>query len=76
MHYLYNLLKHNMGFLCYYLNSMTEGGFLNFSLNFIKIFAGLLVGPIASLIIIIGNVGVILGLLPAHVAWAVYTLVK
>ncbi|KAL7231817.1 hypothetical protein ACSBR2_009950 [Camellia fascicularis] len=36
----------------------------------------LLVGPIAGLILIIGNVGVILGLLPSHVAWTVYTLVK
>ncbi|KAF8405051.1 hypothetical protein HHK36_009948 [Tetracentron sinense] len=36
----------------------------------------LLVGPVASLILIIGNVGVILGLFPAHVAWTVYTLIK
>ncbi|GFY93817.1 hypothetical protein Acr_09g0002630 [Actinidia rufa] len=35
-----------------------------------------LVGPIAGLILIIGNVGVILGLFPLHVAWTVYTLVK
>lgn len=35
-----------------------------------------LVGPIATLIVITGNLGVILGLFPAHVAWAVYTLVK
>ncbi|KAK9286025.1 hypothetical protein L1049_025228 [Liquidambar formosana] len=35
-----------------------------------------LVGPVASLILILGNVGVILGLFPAHVAWTVYTLVK
>ena len=38
--------------------------------------AGMLVGPIAGLIIIIGNVGVILALFPFHVAWTVYTLVK
>ncbi|KAF5463807.1 hypothetical protein F2P56_013939 [Juglans regia] len=37
---------------------------------------GLLVGPIAGLILVIGNVGVIIGLFPAHVAWTVYTLVK
>ncbi|XP_048334485.1 uncharacterized membrane protein At3g27390 [Ziziphus jujuba] len=37
---------------------------------------GFLVGPIAALVMIIGNVGVILGLLPAHVVWTVYTLVK
>ncbi|PSS21293.1 hypothetical protein CEY00_Acc10335 [Actinidia chinensis var. chinensis] len=35
-----------------------------------------LVGPIAGLILIMGNVGVILGLFPLHVAWTVYTLVK
>lgn len=38
--------------------------------------AGLLVCPVAGLILIIGNVGVIIGLFPAHVAWTVYTLVK
>lgn len=38
--------------------------------------AGLLVGPIAGLILILGNLGVILGLFPAHVAWTVYTLLK
>ncbi|KAL0350654.1 UNVERIFIED_CONTAM: putative membrane protein [Sesamum radiatum] len=36
----------------------------------------LLVGPIAGLVLIIGNLGVILGLFPAHVAWTVYTLLK
>ncbi|KAL3525700.1 hypothetical protein ACH5RR_014072 [Cinchona calisaya] len=34
----------------------------------------LLVGPIAGLILIIGNVGVILGLFPAHVVWTAYTV--
>ncbi|KAF3438940.1 hypothetical protein FNV43_RR17215 [Rhamnella rubrinervis] len=43
---------------------------------FLGALKAVLVGPIASLIIIIGNVGVILGLLPAHVVWTVYTLVK
>lgn len=33
-------------------------------------------GPIAGLILIIGNVGVIVGLFPAHVTWTVYTLLK
>lgn len=33
-------------------------------------------GPVAGLILIIGNVGVILVLFPAHVAWTVYTVVK
>lgn len=37
---------------------------------------GLLVGPIAALILISGNVGVILALFPTHVAWTVYTLLK
>lgn len=37
---------------------------------------GLLVGPISALILILGNVGIILGLFPAHVAWTIYTLVK
>ncbi|KAK6237621.1 hypothetical protein QUC31_003090 [Theobroma cacao] len=37
---------------------------------------GLLVGPIAGLVMIIGNVGVILGLLPAHIAWTVYTIIR
>ncbi|KAL4582308.1 hypothetical protein LXL04_006855 [Taraxacum kok-saghyz] len=36
----------------------------------------LLVGPIAALILIIGNVAVILALFPNHVAWTVYTLLK
>lgn len=36
----------------------------------------LIIGPIASLILILGNLGVILGLFPAHVAWTVYTLLK
>lgn len=36
----------------------------------------LLVGPIAALILITGNVGVILALFPNHVAWTVYTLLK
>ncbi|BFG38896.1 hypothetical protein CerSpe_251700 [Prunus speciosa] len=37
---------------------------------------GLLVGPISALILILGNVGIILGLFPAHVAWTIYTLIK
>ncbi|XVF17707.1 hypothetical protein REPUB_Repub10bG0147000 [Reevesia pubescens] len=43
---------------------------------FLGALKGLLVGPIASLILIIGNVGVILGLLPAHIAWTVYTIIR
>ncbi|KAF6138994.1 hypothetical protein GIB67_010720 [Kingdonia uniflora] len=35
-----------------------------------------LVGPIAGLIVIIGNVGVILGLFPYHVTWTVYSIIK
>ncbi|XAR57803.1 hypothetical protein NMG60_11026070, partial [Bertholletia excelsa] len=37
---------------------------------------GLMVGPIAGLILIVGNIAVILGLFPSHVAWTVYTLIK
>ncbi|XP_051127492.1 uncharacterized membrane protein At3g27390-like [Andrographis paniculata] len=36
----------------------------------------LLVGTIAGLVLIFGNLGVILGLLPAHVFWTVYALLK
>ncbi|XP_022740957.1 uncharacterized membrane protein At3g27390 isoform X4 [Durio zibethinus] len=43
---------------------------------FLGALKGLLVGPVAGLILIIGNVGVILGLLPAHVAWTVYTIIR
>ena len=48
-----------------------EDGCLKFSFDS----AGLIVG-IAALLLIIGNVGVILGLFLAHVAWTVYTLLK
>ncbi|KAK2657448.1 hypothetical protein Ddye_010500 [Dipteronia dyeriana] len=37
---------------------------------------GILVGPVACLILIIGNSGVILGMFPSHIYWTVYTLVK
>ncbi|XP_077214104.1 putative membrane protein At3g27390 [Tasmannia lanceolata] len=43
---------------------------------FLGALKGLVVGPIAGLVLIVGNVGVILGLFPAHVAWTVYALVK
>ncbi|XP_010269252.1 PREDICTED: uncharacterized membrane protein At3g27390 [Nelumbo nucifera] len=43
---------------------------------FLGALKGMVVGPIAGLVLIIGNVGVILGLFPAHVAWTVYTLIK
>ena len=33
-------------------------------------------GPIAALILVIGNVGVILSLFPSHAAWTVYSLIK
>ncbi|XP_042381890.1 uncharacterized membrane protein At3g27390-like [Zingiber officinale] len=36
----------------------------------------LVVGPVAALLLILGNVGVILGLFPAHVAWTIYSIVK
>ncbi|EXB55910.1 hypothetical protein L484_008261 [Morus notabilis] len=43
---------------------------------FLGALKGFLVGPIACLILIIGNIGVILGLLPAHLVWTFCTLVK
>ncbi|XP_074308768.1 putative membrane protein At3g27390 [Silene latifolia] len=43
---------------------------------FLGALKGLLVGPIAALILIIGNVGVILGLFPVHVYWTFYTIIK
>ncbi|XVF61148.1 hypothetical protein PTKIN_Ptkin08bG0106100 [Pterospermum kingtungense] len=61
-----------------------QGGWLNIvyvvlafcSALFLGALKGLLVGPVAALILIIGNVGVILGLLPAHIAWTVYTIIR
>lgn len=43
---------------------------------FLGALKALIVGPVAGLTLIAGNVGVILGLLPSHVAWTVYTVVK
>ncbi|KAM0948966.1 putative membrane protein [Dioscorea sansibarensis] len=43
---------------------------------FIGALKAVVVGPIAGLLLIIGNIGVILGLFPAHVAWTVYSLIK
>ncbi|KAK1314517.1 putative membrane protein [Acorus calamus] len=43
---------------------------------FLGALKGLLVGPIAGVILIVGNSGVILGLFPVHVALALYTLLK
>ncbi|KAL2906217.1 hypothetical protein RDABS01_004927 [Bienertia sinuspersici] len=37
---------------------------------------GLLVGPIAAVILIVGNIAVILGLFPVHVAWTFYTIIN
>ncbi|KAJ1395584.1 putative membrane protein [Sesbania bispinosa] len=50
--------------------------FAFFSAFFLGAIKGFLVGPIAGLILIIGNVGVILGMFPVHVVWTVYTLLK
>ncbi|PKA56107.1 putative membrane protein [Apostasia shenzhenica] len=41
---------------------------------FVGALKGLLVGPVAGLLLILGNIGVILGLFPAHVAWTVYSI--
>ncbi|XP_044469450.1 uncharacterized membrane protein At3g27390-like [Mangifera indica] len=43
---------------------------------FLGALKGLVVGPVAGLILIIGNVGIILWLFPAHVGWTFYTVVK
>ncbi|KAF2579974.1 hypothetical protein F2Q68_00006068 [Brassica cretica] len=43
---------------------------------FLGALKGLIVGPVAGLTLIAGNVGVILGLFPAHVTWTVYTVAK
>ncbi|KAK9678565.1 hypothetical protein RND81_11G219600 [Saponaria officinalis] len=43
---------------------------------FLGALKGLLVGPIAALILIIGNVGVILGIFPVHVYKTIYTIIK
>ncbi|OAY35456.1 uncharacterized membrane protein At3g27390 isoform X2 [Manihot esculenta] len=43
---------------------------------FLGALKAVLVGPIAASILVGGNVGVILLMFPAHVAWAIYTLVK
>ncbi|KAJ6288634.1 hypothetical protein OIU76_024589 [Salix suchowensis] len=50
--------------------------FAFFSAFFMGALKGLLVGPIASSVLILGNVAVILGMFPPHVSWTVYTLVK
>ncbi|KAF9678479.1 hypothetical protein SADUNF_Sadunf07G0039200 [Salix dunnii] len=50
--------------------------FAFFSAFFLGALKGLLVGPIASSVLILGNVAVILGMFPPHVSWTVYTLVK
>ncbi|XP_050376240.1 uncharacterized membrane protein At3g27390 [Argentina anserina] len=42
-------------------------------LGFLK---AVIVGPVSALILIVGNVGIIVGLFPAHIAWTIYTLVK
>ncbi|CAM8933948.1 unnamed protein product [Rhodiola kirilowii] len=43
---------------------------------FLGALKAVLVGPVAGLILIIGNLGVILGLFPFHVGWTVFTVVK
>ncbi|XP_072989784.1 uncharacterized membrane protein At3g27390-like isoform X3 [Typha latifolia] len=47
-----------------------------FSAFFFGALKALLLGPVAALLLILGNVGVILTLFPAHVAWTIYSLVK
>jgi hypothetical protein len=43
---------------------------------FLGAIKGLIVGPIAGLTLIVGNVGVILCLFPAHVTWTIYAVAK
>lgn len=43
---------------------------------FVGALKGMVVGPLASLLLITGNISIILGLFPAHVVWTVYSLVK
>ncbi|XP_024005580.1 uncharacterized membrane protein At3g27390 isoform X2 [Eutrema salsugineum] len=43
---------------------------------FLGALKGLIVGPVAGLTLIAGNVGVILGLFPAHVTWTIYAVAK
>lgn len=43
---------------------------------FVGALKGMVVGPFAALLLITGNIAIILGLFPAHVAWTVYSLVK
>ncbi|XP_043712191.1 uncharacterized membrane protein At3g27390 [Telopea speciosissima] len=50
--------------------------FAFFSAIFLGALKGSLVGPVAGPILILGNVGVILGLFPAHVYWTVDTIIK
>ncbi|KAM7263894.1 hypothetical protein ACFE04_001577 [Oxalis oulophora] len=50
--------------------------FAFFSAFILGLLKGLAVGPIACLILIIGNIGVILGLFPSHVGWTLYTVLK
>lgn len=48
-------------------SSFYDGGLLTVALA---------VGPVAAALLILGNVGVILGLFPAHVAWTIYSIMK
>ncbi|KAI5581745.1 hypothetical protein BDE02_07G038500 [Populus trichocarpa] len=43
---------------------------------FLGALKGLLVGPIAASVLILGNGAVILGMFPPHISWTFYTLVK
>lgn len=66
----------SVSFVAFFLTCEYEVNLDDGSLSFSSNSAGIVVGPIAALILIIGNVGVILGLFPAHVAWTLYTLLK
>ncbi|EPS58933.1 hypothetical protein M569_15879, partial [Genlisea aurea] len=46
------------------------------SVLFFGAIKSLIIGPIAGSIVVFGNLGIILGLFPAHVSWTVYTIIK
>ncbi|ONK60796.1 uncharacterized protein A4U43_C08F22700 [Asparagus officinalis] len=43
---------------------------------FIGFFKAVTVGPVAGILLIVGNIGVMVGLFPFHVFWTVYSLLK
>ncbi|MFS7929470.1 putative membrane protein [Helianthus anomalus] len=50
--------------------------FLLLSLGILKVAAGIIIGPIVVLIMMVGNSSVAIGLWPAHFFWTYYCLIK